>query len=115
MKLPSSREAHLKAIVVNLEATNAVLPSPLYAYSMLPLVAIMAIFQATLDSLSVVSKGKAQVTEAGDYLAKRLATMVVLVDKSTPTVGSLLTPSQVAQEVGREGKAKPSYLTLPVD
>ena len=39
MKLPSSRDAHLKAIVVGLEATNAILPSTLCADPILPLAA----------------------------------------------------------------------------
>ena len=66
VKLPSSREALLKAMVVGLEATNAILPSPLYTDPLLSLVAILAIFKATLDSPSIASKDKVQVTEAGD-------------------------------------------------
>ena len=42
----------------------------------------MAIFRATLDSLSVVLNGKEQVIEAADYLAEWLATVATLVDKS---------------------------------
>ena len=53
MNLPSSKEAHLKVMAVSLEAANAVLPSSLCADPMLPLVATLAIFRATLDSLSV--------------------------------------------------------------
>ena len=53
MKLPSSRDAHLMAMVVSLEAANAILPSSLYANPMLPLAATLAIFRATLDSPSV--------------------------------------------------------------
>ena len=56
---------------------------------MLPLVATLAIFRATLDSPSVVPQIKAQVTKAGDYLAKWLPTVVMLVDKSMPTVAAL--------------------------
>ena len=52
MKLPSSRDTHLKAIVVGLEAANAILPSSLCADPMLPLVATLAIFRAMVDSLS---------------------------------------------------------------
>ena len=89
MKFPSSREAHLKAMAVNLEATNAVLPSPLCADPMLPLVAMLAIFRAMRDSPSKALKDKAQVAKAGDYLAERLASMAVLVDKSIPTVVAL--------------------------
>ena len=58
MKLPSSRDAHLKAMAVGLDAGNAGLPSPLYADPMLPLVATLAIFRATVDSPSVVPKDK---------------------------------------------------------
>ena len=54
MKLPSSRDAYLKEIVVSLEATNAILPSPLCADPMLHLAATLAIFGAMLDSPSVV-------------------------------------------------------------
>ena len=64
MKLPSSREAHLNAMVVSLEATNTVLSSPLYVDSMFPLVATLAIFRDMLDSPSVVLYDKAQVAEA---------------------------------------------------
>ena len=59
MKIPSSKEAHLKAMAVGFEAANAILPSPLCADPMLPLVATLAIFRAMLDSLSVVLKDKA--------------------------------------------------------
>ena len=44
MKLPSSRDAHLKAMAVGLEAANAILPSSLCADPMLPLEATLAIF-----------------------------------------------------------------------
>ena len=91
------------------------LPSPLCADPMLPLVATLAIFKAMLDSPSVVQKDKAQVIETGDYLAKRLPTVAMLVGKSTPTVAALLMLSHVAREVGGEGRAKPSYLTSPAD
>ena len=89
MKFFLPREAHLKAILVILEATNAVLSSLLYANPMLPLVAKLAIFKTTLDSPSVAPKDKAQVTEAGHYFAKWLATVAMLVDKSTPTMAAL--------------------------
>ena len=58
VKLLSSRQAHLKAIAVVLEAANTILPSPLCANPMLPLVATLAIFKATLDSPSVAPKDK---------------------------------------------------------
>ena len=53
MKLPSSRDAHLKAMLVGLEAANTILPSSLYADPMVPLAATLAIFREPLDSLSV--------------------------------------------------------------
>ena len=59
IKVPLSRDAHLQAMVVGLEAANAVLPSPLSANPMLPLVATLAIFKATLDSPFVAPKDKA--------------------------------------------------------
>ena len=71
IKLSSSREAHLKAMAVSLEAANAVLPSSLYTDPMLPIVATLAIFRAMLDSPSVVPKDKAQVTKASNYLPNR--------------------------------------------
>ena len=40
----SSRDAHLQAMVVGLEATNAILPSSLCTNLMLPLVGTLAIF-----------------------------------------------------------------------
>ena len=55
MKLPLSRDAHLKAMAVSLEVGNAVLPSSLSSDPMLPLAATLAIFRAMLNSLSVVS------------------------------------------------------------
>ena len=58
-KLPSSKDAHLNAMVVGFETANAILPSSLCAGPMLPLVAILAIFRATLDSPYVVLKDKA--------------------------------------------------------
>ena len=59
VKVPSSRDAHLQAMAVGLEAANAVLPSSLCADPMLPLAGTLAIFQATLDSPFVAPKDKA--------------------------------------------------------
>ena len=59
VKVPSSRDAHLKAMAAGLEAANAVLPSSLCANPMLPLVGMLAIFKATLDSPFVATKDKA--------------------------------------------------------
>ena len=59
IKVPSSRDAHLQVMVVSLEATNAVLPSPLFVNLMLPLVATLTTFKATLDSPLVALKDKA--------------------------------------------------------
>ena len=53
LKLFLSRDAHLKAMMVSLQAANAILPSSLCADPMLPLAATLAIFRATLDSPSV--------------------------------------------------------------
>ena len=58
IKLPLSRDAYLQVIAVSLEAANAVLPSPLCTDPMLPLVAMITIFKATLDSQLVVPKYK---------------------------------------------------------
>ena len=44
IKVPSSRDAHLQAMAVGLEATNAILPSSLCTDPMLPLVGTLAIF-----------------------------------------------------------------------
>ena len=59
VKVPLSRDAHLQAMAVGLEAANAVLLSSLCADLMLPLAGMLAIFQATLDSLFVAPKDKA--------------------------------------------------------
>ena len=59
VKVPLSRETHLQAMVVSLEATNAILPLSLCTNPMLPLVGMLAIFQATLDSPFVAPKDKA--------------------------------------------------------
>ena len=59
VKVPSSQDAHLQAMAVGLEAANAILPSSLCANLMLPLVGMLAIFQATLDSPFVAPKDKA--------------------------------------------------------
>ena len=58
MKLPLSRDAHLQAIAVSLEAINAVLSSSLCADPMLPLAATLTIFRAMLDSPLVALKDK---------------------------------------------------------
>ena len=50
--------AFSKAIAVSLEAAITVLPSLLYTYPMLPLVATLAISEATLDSQSAVLNDK---------------------------------------------------------
>ena len=50
LKLPLSREAHLKVMAVSLEAAKAILPSSLCADPMHPLAATLAIFRATLNS-----------------------------------------------------------------
>ena len=51
--------------------------------------AILAIFKAILYSPSVVLKDKERVTKARDYLAKWLATIPMLLDKSTTIVVAL--------------------------
>ena len=56
---------------------------------MLPLAGMLAIFKATLESPFVAPKDKAQVAEAGDYLAEQLSTIAALVNKSTPVVAAL--------------------------
>ena len=56
--VPSSRDSHLQAMAVSLEAANAILPSPLCTNPILPLVATLAIFKATLDSPFVSLKDK---------------------------------------------------------
>ena len=89
IKLLLFRDSHLQVIAVGLEVANAILPSPFCADPMLPLVATLAIFKATLDSPLVVPKDKVQVTEAGNYLAERLATIAVLMDKSMPIAAAL--------------------------
>ena len=58
IKVPLSRDAHLQVMAVSLEATNAILPSPLCPDPMLPLVAMLTIFKAMLDSPLVVPKDK---------------------------------------------------------
>ena len=59
IKIPSSRGTHLQAMVIGLEAANGILPSSLCANPMLPLVGMLAIFKATLDSPFVALKHKA--------------------------------------------------------
>ena len=59
VKVPSSRDAHLQAMAVGLEAANAVLPSSLCADPMLPLAGMLTIFKAMLDSPFVAPKDKA--------------------------------------------------------
>ena len=59
MKVPLSRDAHLQAVAVGLEAANAILPSSLWSNPMLPLAGMLAIFKAMLDSPFVAPKDKA--------------------------------------------------------
>ena len=89
VNLPFSGEAHLKVMAFGLEAANTVLASSLYADSMLPLVATLAILRGMVDSLSVEPQDKVQVAEASGYLAKWLATMAALLDKSMHEVVAL--------------------------
>ena len=58
IKLPTSRETHVKAMAVGLEAANTILSSLLCVNPILPLVATLAIFKAMLDSKSLVLKDK---------------------------------------------------------
>ena len=44
IKVPLSRDAHFQAMVVSLEAANAILPSSLCTDPILPLVGTLAIF-----------------------------------------------------------------------
>ena len=106
IKVPSCREAHLKAIAFGIKAANAILPSPLCAGPMLPLVSTLAIFKAMLNSPSVVPKDKEQVAEAGEYLAERLAAMAMLVDKSIPTVAAFYGAIPCGKGGGGRGLAK---------
>ena len=62
VKLPLSKEAHIKAMVVGLEATNTILHSSLCIDQMLPLVASLATFRAMLKSNSMVLKDMEQAT-----------------------------------------------------
>ena len=57
IKVPSSRDAHLQAMAVGLEAANAVLPSSLCTDLMLPLVGMLAIFQADAGQPICSTKG----------------------------------------------------------
>ena len=66
IKVPLSRDAHMQAMVVGLEAANAILPSSHCANPMLSLAGTLTIFKAILDSPFVVLKDKAQVAKAGD-------------------------------------------------
>ena len=59
VKVPSSKDAHLQAMAVGLEATNAILPLSLCADPMLPLVGTLAIFKATLGSPFIAPKDNA--------------------------------------------------------
>ena len=79
-----SRDAHLQVMAVGLEAANAILPLSLCANPMLPLAGMLTIFKAKLESPFVAPKNKAQVAKAGNYLAKQLATIAVLVEKAHP-------------------------------
>ena len=58
VKVPLSRDAHLRVMAVGLEAANAILPLSLFADPILPLVGMLTIFRATLDSPFVVQKDK---------------------------------------------------------
>ena len=100
MKLPSSRVADIKVMAVGLGAANTILPYLLCADPMLPLVATLAIFKATLDSNFTALKDKEQVFRSGDYLAKQLATAATIVDKSMPTV-AVLYDSMLCSKRGR--------------
>ena len=53
-----------------------------------PMVAILAIFKATLDKKPVVLKDKEQAAKDGDYIVNFLVTMAALVDKSKATLVS---------------------------
>ena len=59
IKVPLFTDAHLQAMVVGLEAANAILPSSFCTNPMLPLAGILAIFKAMLDSPFVAPKDKA--------------------------------------------------------
>ena len=111
MKLPLFREAYLKAMMVGLDAANNILPFPLCANPKLPLATTVAIFKVTLDSPSIVTKDKVQVAEAGKYLAEKLATMAVLVDKRTPAVVAFFD----AMPHGRGGRWRGPGKTLLFD
>ena len=91
---------------VSLEATNSILPSQLYTNSILPLVANLAVFKATLVSQSIAPKDKGQVTKAGNYLAEWLETVVLLVNKSMPTVVPLYNAIKNSEGGGWRGPGK---------
>ena len=64
----------------------------------------MAVFKATLDSPSVASKDKEQVTKAGDYLTEQLATMAMLVGKSMATLAALYNAYHMEKKVDGEAR-----------
>ena len=102
-------------MVVCLEAANAVLPFPLCADPMVPLVATLAVFKAMPESDSVALKDKEQVSKVGNYLAKCLATVATLVDKSMPTLVALYDTIPCGERGRQRGPRNiiiPSYLIL---
>ena len=100
------REDYIKAMVVGLEAADTILPSHLCTHPMVPLLATLAVFKATLNRNSVAAKNKEQVIKVGDYLAKQLATMATLVDKNTPTVVALCDTIPHGEGVRQRGPSK---------
>ena len=63
---------------------------------------MLAIFKAMLDSNSVDPKGKEQVTKANNYLAKRLVSVAVVLNKSTPKVAALYNIIPYSKVSGRQ-------------
>ena len=92
MKLPTSMKVHIKVIVVSLVAANGALPSLLYTNPMVPLVATLAIFKATLNSNSVILKGKEQVLRLVTTLPNGLQ-LYQCWWESIPAVATLVMPS----------------------
>ena len=86
---------------------------PLCANLLLPLAATFTIFKATLYSNSLAPKDKEQVAKAGNYLAKQLATIAMLLDKSMLIMLALY-DAILNTEVGREGQVGTFSSMLPV-
>ena len=83
---------HLKAYTTGLATALHLLPVDLCTDPLLVLAAIISVLDTTAANENAAEADRQKAAKAMCYLAKRLATLTLLVDPSAPSVNNAFTP-----------------------